>query len=654
MTEVIADGFEQDPRGLPLEELEKTYVQWFREGQEDSRGRFPMGVGENAKQVRAAGRMIEALVQETHKIFPWLDINAAGEVVEEALDQALDTKKIAQEPFICEIFNQELLDSIQIPVFWRGKDGRFLGCNRAFLQYFGLDSMDVVIGRTMEEVLPGICGGQSETADEEKSESEVEADQGEILVVDGTERTVLISNGPLRSSVSHPEGGVVCVLMDITAQKMMIAELMLARDTADAANQAKSEFLANMSHEIRTPMNGVMGMVAALLEEIEERSGEIMALIWMAKGKRKGAPNKAVLEEALHGYCDGMTEDLEKLRIVQASANELLRLINEVLDLAKIEAGKTVLEVRPFHPKLMIQAIAVLFRPLATQKDLKLRVRIDKGIPDCVMGDEGRIRQILSNLLANAIKFTQKGEVSLQVEMKHGNFIFRVQDTGIGIPEGEVEDIFQPFTQVDSSLTRAQGGTGLGLAIAHHLTTMMGGKISVQSHPGKGTTFIVTLPLREPSKKEMKAAGASGDEKGTQKALSKIEIPHGLRVLLVEDGVVNQLVAKIILMKLGCSVTTVDNGQKAIDAINKGDFQMIFMDIQMPVMDGLTATKCLRDQGIAIPIIALTANALQEDAQRCLAGGMDDYIAKPLTKDDLVAAIKRRLSVTPVVEFEDL
>jgi PAS domain S-box-containing protein len=381
---------------------------------------------------------------------------------------------------------------------------------------------------------------------------------------------------------------------DISEIKQVEQALAEARAAADTASRAKSDFLANMSHEIRTPMSSIIGLSQISVDEQD------------------------------------LTTLHDRLRKIHHSGRLLLGIINDILDFSKIEAGKLSIDPQPFFLTGLVDNLNSLFADMASRKNLQLSMRIDEGVGDAFVGDELRLRQVLTNLIGNAIKFTEHGSIQLvvsthQSSVDRQSLKFSVLDTGIGITQEQQQKLFNAFSQADNSVTRKHGGSGLGLVISQRLVEVMGGSgIELESQPEQGSVFSFILPLRacEASEQEMLLHKKSA-------TLDKIHTLQG-RVLLVEDNQINQEVARSLLEKLGLEVTVAQQGDEALDLVEQSDFNLILMDIQMPVMDGYEATRQLRVRGCELPIIALTAAAMAEDQARALAAGMNSHLSKPI------------------------
>jgi PAS domain S-box-containing protein len=633
---------------------------------------------------------------------------------------------------------EELIEAIPLPLYLKDTDGRYLRLNRAFELFFAVRREDL-LGKTLFDLLPA-------------EDARLHADKdAELLVRGGSqvyEASVHSRDGIThdtiyrKAALTRPDGsisGLLGTIIDITERKEAEKTLRQAMEAAEAANRAKSDFLANMSHEIRTPMNGVIGMTdLALGTKLDD-------------------------------------EPREYLQIVKASAESLLTIINDILDFSKIEAGKLLIETISFHlPRLASDTMKTLALR-AHEKGLELVLDLDPALSPHVLGDPGRLRQILLNLVGNAIKFTERGEVVVRARPENDArgrpaVHFEISDTGVGIAEAKLAHIFDAFAQEDTSTTRRFGGTGLGLTISSRLASMLGGRLWVESELGTGSTFHIVLPLapdtgntevEEPLVDLARLSVLVVDDNATnQVVLSRMltswgmkvaTVPHGvaalawlnerppvnlilldahmpemdgfelaarlqkmptldhvprimissgamrgdaercrelgiaayfskplaqqellaglhtvlgfgsisatgselvtrhslreareeLRVLLVEDHRINQKLAISLLEKWGHIVTLAQNGQEALECVASGTFDVILMDLQMPVMGGLEATQRLRLDGCRTRIIAMTANAMEGDRELCLGAGMDDYISKPIKADDLYTLLHR-------------
>jgi signal transduction histidine kinase/ActR/RegA family two-component response regulator len=397
----------------------------------------------------------------------------------------------------------------------------------------------------------------------------------------------------------------IALCLNVTERNRATAELAVARDAAVEASNMKSAFLANVSHEIRTPMSGVIGLTELLLDS---------------------------------GLNSQQRELAEQIAL---SGEHLVSLVNDILDIAKIESGRLEFDATDFDPRRTVEQACAVPALNARTNGVAFALRFDGDVPPLVRGDERRVRQVLLNLVSNAVKFTSEGSVTVTVRTRplaaaHTQLRVEVTDTGPGIAPEVLEQMFEPFTQADASTTRNHGGTGLGLAIARELAELMGGTVGATSTPGVGSTFSVQLDL---------AAAAGTQRDGPDECC--VEPPEWAsppHVLVVEDTPVNQIVAVQALKRCGCAAEAVANGREALDALARERYDAVLMDCRMPVLDGFEATRELRRRegdGPHVPVIAMTAHALQGAAEECLAAGMDDYITKPLRRDRLNEVLRR-------------
>ena len=522
-------------------------------------------------------------------------------------------------------FSKILIQSLPIAAFVLNTEHRVISWNDACEELTGIKA-DVVIGTNehwrsfypssrpclADYVLdPSIQSIEDHYEIFEKSELVQGGfhSQNWVTVRNGESRYLLIDAGPIFNRYGQLIA-VVEVLRDITESKNSEQALIEARNAAEAATRAKSDFLATMSHEIRTPMNGVLGMVQ-LLGETE-------------------------LSKEQRDYAD----------TIDMSGKALLTIINDILDFSKTESGKLELEVTDLDIQQTVRDVYQLMVTSANEKSVDLLVNFSPDCPHFVMGDAGRIRQILLNLVGNALKFTDSGFVEIFVgcsERLEDQVVlaFDIKDSGIGISTKAQEKLFQSFSQADASTTRKYGGTGLGLAVCKNLVTQMNGSIRVESQAGVGSTFSFTLqlPLSTKDRSDL------GSEAESQVSLSPTTISLETTILLAEDNCINEKVAVTMLEKLGLQVDVAHNGKEAIEKSENNSYDLILMDCNMPEMDGFQATQEIRkrETGSRIPIIALTANAMDEDREKCLAAGMDGFISKPFNKNVLVEIMEKWL-----------
>jgi len=481
-------------------------------------------------------------------------------------------------------FLSTLLTSLPNPVSVQDVQGRILRCNMAYSALVGKSEQDLV--GEVEPTLENTVILESFTAEDPGQEELT------CRLNDDSVRRLLSSRAPFHNRQGHV-AGYISVLTDVS-------DLAAARLAAEASNRAKSEFLANMSHEIRTPLNGIVGMLQLL--------------------------GRTCLD----------SEQKECVFTAIRSSQRLTQLLTDILDISRIEAGKAELALTEFHFADLRDSVYDLFAMPAKAKGLELSFEIDETIPSHVIGDEGRLWQILFNLVGNAIKFTPRGSIRICARrMSWGKDMtvqLSVTDTGLGIPRERHDDIFNAFTQVDGSAVRTFGGVGLGLAIVKRLVAMQGGRIDVQSEPGLGTTMSVSIPL--------------WPGRSVCRPSEELPVPEvrGKRILVVEDDNINQLALTKMLQKLGHVSVLVENGQKALDALTRERFDCVLMDIQMPVMDGMEATRLIRAAALPgvpadIPVIALTGHAMSGDRERFMEGGMTAYLSKPVDMDCLARLI---------------
>jgi PAS domain S-box-containing protein len=499
--------------------------------------------------------------------------------------------------------------------FW-GADLRCRFANPAYLYWFG-KSAEQIQGMLMPEVMGPESFAIAEPFVRAALAGEPQTYERPMQTAAGEIVHVWVQYIPAYGA----QGGVVgfyVLATDVTALKQTQerleranAELSRARETAEAASRAKADFLAHMSHEIRTPLNGVLGMAQV-----------------MAAGKLS-------------------SEQRRRLDVIRGSGDAVLTILNDVLDLAKVEAGKLELESAPFLVDRLLCEASGVFQGLADQKQLRLETTC--AVEDAYVGDAARLRQILYNLLSNALKFTQRGAVRLEAAVEGAELLLTVSDTGGGIAPDDLARLFDRFAQADTTISRRFGGTGLGLAIARELAQLMGGDITVISAPGAGSTFTVRLPLAKAGRAEADRlrAAASGVP-----AARGARFGPGLRVLAAEDNAINRRVLDALLEQTGLDVVFAEDGEQVVEAWRTGEWHLILMDIRMPRMDGVAATRMIReaearDGRRRTPILALTADAMAHQRDQYLALGMDGFVAKPLSATLLMQAVAMAVGEAP-------
>ena len=509
--------------------------------------------------------------------------------------------------------HQDILENASDFIYTVDRQGQFTSFNAAG---------EKLTGYTREEALNLKLHDLFVMEQPTKRDANDEAKQGRLIMKDGNSVWVEVSCRQIREGDTITGG--LGIVRDISKRKQIEQELTRARDAAEATAKSKSAFLANMSHEIRTPMNGVIGMCNLLLDT------------------RLDHDQKDFAETIRH------------------SAEALLTVLNDILDFSKIEAGKLHFEKIDFDLRNVIEGSLDLLFPRASSKNLKLSVYTPPDLPTRLSGDPGRLRQVLLNLVGNAIKFTESGEVSITVrtvvgDTKSAMLRFEVKDTGIGLTAEAQSRLFAPFSQADESTTRRFGGTGLGLVISKQIVEMMEGEIGVQSVHGRGSTFWFTVKLARQAGGSTATPHESYDQRPAKITPALIEggvqadsRSRSLRVLVAEDNIVNQRVTLFQLQKIGHKAELAADGVEVLEALERSQFDAILMDCQMPEMDGYEATRRIRanPRYAKICIIAMTANAMKGDREACLAAGMDDYISKPTAPSDLIAALERAAART--------
>jgi PAS domain S-box-containing protein len=522
-------------------------------------------------------------------------------------------------------FLETLIDTIPHPVFYKDTQGRYTGCNEAFAtRIIGLPKQDI-IGRNLFELKPQIPLELAETYHKQDlallGSGGMQVYESKVSCADRQLRDYLFSKAVFPGAFGE-RGGIIGVMTDVTPQKRHEQELRAARDTAEEASRAKSVFLANMSHELRTPLNAVIGCTDYVLS----------------------TPLEA--------------EQRELLELSKSRGNDLVRLINDLLDLARIESGKVKVSLAPVDIQQLVEEVSRNAKDTLKDRPVEFLQAYNKSIPSNLMADRLRLRQILDNLVNNAIKFTESGRITLHLERVTGHvearfqahadeiaadtvheiLYFSITDTGVGIPAERQETVFEEFRQADDSSTRPYGGAGLGLAITRRLITLLGGTIWVDSQVNQGSTFHVLLPF------STNMAPAQEEKHVAEKDMPPAGIsPSGKHILLVEDDPASCVLTRRLLKKAHHTCTMAGNGQTALEVLERTHVDLILMDLQMPVMNGIETTQeIIRRWGHRRPpIVAITAHAMQDDRIRCEKAGMDGYITKPVTLKSFNETLQR-------------
>jgi PAS domain S-box-containing protein len=518
-----------------------------------------------------------------------------------------ELKKIVQEREGYQFRLQSILDNTPLIVFMKDLEGKYLLTNQSYESAFGL-TKEQIIGRTDFDLVSEKEAIHYKEIDEYVIREQKNAEVEETIERAGVTKNLLVVKFPLfdKNNNIYGIGGIAS---DITERFLYGMHLIEAKSKAETAEQLQEQFLANMSHEIRTPMNGIIGMTDILLSTPMSH------------------------------------EQKDFLQVIKRSSDNLMILINDILDLSKIKAGKLRIEKIDFRLRETIEQTISAFRVLIDEKGLKLRISVDLDIPDSLTGDPHRLNQILNNLISNAIKFTAEGEINIEIKSvcQQNNEVelsFSVSDTGIGIPKEKQQSVFESFSQAETGTSRKFGGSGLGLTITKKLIELQNGSIDIKSSPGKGSTFIFLL--KYPIANHTVTKQYNPKQENFSQALA------GKRILVVEDNEANQKVIYHMLAKVGIETDLAENGKVAIKLLEDGfEYDLIIMDLQMPEMDGFETTVYLRQKlKLTIPIIAMTASALRNEKIKCIKLGMDEYLNKPFVPADLFRELRKYLLKT--------
>ena len=508
-------------------------------------------------------------------------------------------------------------ESAQVGISHLTLEGRWIRLNHKFCEMLGRSEPELVGHHSSGVAHPEDLESETKLIDQlVRGEIPSYSIEKRYLRKDGSVVWGLVTTTLIKHDNGVP-GYLVASAQDITELKNTAAELLKAKEEADAANVLKSEFLANMSHEIRTPMTAILGFAELLLGER------------LAENTRR-----------------------DFVQRIRSNGDHLLHLIDDILDISKFESGRVPTEIIKFPVVEMVSEALKSLRPITEKKGVQLGLRFETPVPQLIFSDPHRIRQILMNLLGNAIKFTSKGRVEVVVAFnekpirQESELVVKVVDTGIGIEPQKVENLFKPFQQADSSVTRKFGGTGLGLALSRRIAEVLGGELKLEAtKPGEGSTFAFTVKTGDVAAVPFVSEADIGGETAVvgTKGPAKYVALSGIEILLTEDSPDNEALMRLYLENAGARVTVARNGQEAIEILEERSFDVVLMDVQMPVLDGLEATRRLRAKGYAQPIIALTAHALKEEVEKSIAAGCNQHVTKPVSKWDLIQAIQKAL-----------
>lgn len=438
-----------------------------------------------------------------------------------------------------------------------------------------------------------------------------------LELVEGRSWSFMVNSSPVLAD-SGKAGGVLISFDDVTELEEKEIELQKSKEEAEAANQSKSDFLANMSHEIRTPMNAILGFTDALRR----------------------------------GFDKNNSESQKYLNTIYSSGNHLLDLINDILDLSKVEAGRIEIEELSFQPHLIVHEVVKIMTVKTVEKGISLEYKPDGPLPEQVVSDPGKIRQILTNLIGNAIKFTESGGITVvtRFSSEGSQLSFEIHDTGIGMTESQAVTVFESFVQADSSITRRFGGTGLGLAISKRYSEALGGDILVRSVPDEGSVFTCTIEApAAPGTAFLEPEQLLLDDQVIVEDSAKSWVFPQARILAVDDGVENLELLALVLRELNLEVDTAVNGKIAVEKVEQQHYDLILMDVSMPLMDGYTAVGLMREQGLKVPIVALTAHAMKGTEEKCLAAGYSDYMTKPIDIEKLTTKLAEELNAEQIM-----